>query len=714
MSEKETPRKRIGQALFGDAAKHRDATTVIARLDKIGFDSDRIAEMAGLIRRAGALIHQRPDPAGQTARDAFLDAIWLHFVAIAPPTALGPLDEAIATIRTAERGHLLILGALDRSPVAKLPLAERLAAATARAEASLAELQSLMDKALADNPTLVVPGGIRLIDDNGTPVSGDAVLTAIVEGLSGTLKMEGFAARLFEKSGRIILPALPDADSAAIALVGMMQMLGMSWLRWERLHKTARYLDRPIRVLTGGDRPPNCPDEISTVFARPDEFDSIDWIANERAIDRESIAHADMVLTTDVADRVKGIGGTVAAAPAEWISAEEVAQCLSLSESVGFPVMEDKERHGGLRLIQWVRGFTALAAWADAATLTGGLLRTDHAELHALLTKVSLTPSEADIFLDAASFARTSRDLFDTPLVRTEQGWLVVGAAIRSQRLARIVPSLLAAKGISIKRKGTAFENRVLAFLKEQGLDARSVTHHDKSGGATDTYQFDVLAPWGEYLFLFECKNHRLSGNDPEQAWFFLKGIEEDIEQIQRLAGAIERWPAIVTDTFGEGAADLELITVVLQNETYALPGPHEGVYVYDWSALSRFFASGAFGVSHEHRIGETRASNRVDVKHIWTGETPTPSDLIAEMDHPSQLAILQAHVVAMENAFLLDEQSMAADWSLVRQPMTSASIADALGAAGDDVAARLAEGDDQIQAVREKAKSSDKQQLDR
>jgi Nuclease-related domain len=291
-----------------------------------------------------------------------------------------------------------------------------------------------------------------------------------------------------------------------------------------------------------------------------------------------------------------------------------------------------------------VRGYSALSGWA-AERLAGGnvgILRTTRDELVTLLTRLSLTETQAMVFLDAVSFGRTSRDLFDAPLVRASGEWLLIGPATASPRLARIIPSLLASKRIQLKRKGRAFEERVLAFLKRHNLDAR----HIRVWREGAEYEFDVVALWERKLFLFECKNHGLSGNDPVEAYHFLQEIVSNARQVQRLVKALARWPEIVSDAFGANAEYDEVVPCILENETYSLPVQVDGVYVYDWSALTRFFKEGSFGVSRDHRLpGNHIERNRVQIKRIWSGDAPVANDLIAEMQSPYQFAVLAQHV---------------------------------------------------------------------
>ncbi|RYF30492.1 MAG: hypothetical protein EOO23_05025, partial [Comamonadaceae bacterium] len=598
MSE-DVEREKIGQGLFKSAAVARDGAPVVERLASIGVDEERVVELTGLIRRAGSLILQRPDSADQAARDDFLATLRQGLVARAPDLNLQEFDGAVASVRHAEDGHLRILGALDRCPISAHPAPARFSAAFTRAEHRLAELAAMIDNALASGASFSVPGGVTLTDENGEPRSSDALLTSIVQGLSGFLKMEAFKGRLFTKAGWVELPPLPVATEEDLGLYSPCEALGVFWLRWELLHQKALFGDQAIEVLTGPALPSNCPSQITQIFTRPAHVNFADWAANERAIDREGIAHRDLVTTTNVQTVAKGIAGPLAALPAEWISGEEVAQSLSLSEAVGFDITQDATLYAGLRLTEWVRGYMALNAWAGTKPMGADpILRTSRQDLVDLLTRLSFTVGQADTFLDAVSFGRTSRDLWDAPVVRTKTDWLVIGTGVSSPRLAKVIPSLLASKDVQIERKGPAFEARVLAFLCEHGLDARAATAW--RDGAE--YQYDVLVRWGDKLLLIECKNKRLSGNNPVQAYHFVQGLEEDIGQVQRLVRGLETWPEIVSDKFGVDAVGLTIVPILLQNETFQLPGAFENVYVYDWSALSRFFEAPHFRFAHDHQ----------------------------------------------------------------------------------------------------------------
>lgn len=413
--------------------------------------------------------------------------------------------------------------------------------------------------------------------------------------------MEGYANKWFSGHRKwLTLPSLPPVAEREIVLATESEFLAMTWARWERLHENARYLGTDIKILAGENLPESAPEGVKRLYQRDEGGVAADFIANERTIDREGKSAADLLGSTNIGRIGKGIDGRVGLPPHEWVSQEEALGALSLSETVGYNIVEDFDKPGGLRLVQWVRGYMSLAAWVSARpdghqALT---LELDTTEVKDLLHRMSFTPDEADTFLDAVSFGESSRDFFDAPIVRTRGKFLVIGAALVAPRMAKIVPSLLASMNVQLKRKGTAFEGRVIDLFKVHGLDARRV----KVTKDRAEYEYDVLVPWGDYLFHFECKNHGLSGNDPKKTYHFLQEFDSSIRQVHRLKDALAKWPDIILKEFGAEANGKTVIHCLLHNKTFSFPGGVDGVFIYDWSALSRFFEAGWLRVIHDHR----------------------------------------------------------------------------------------------------------------
>jgi hypothetical protein len=203
-------------------------------------------------------------------------------------------------------------------------------------------------------------------------------------------------------------------------------------------------------------------------------------------------------------------------------------------------------------------------------------------------------------------------------------------------------------------------------------------------------YDYDVVLPWGDYLFHFECKNHCLSGNDPKRAYHFLQEVGSSIRQIQRLRDGLVKWPDILTNEFGLQVTTKTVVHCLQHNETFSFPEGIDGIYIYDWSALKRFFEAAWFRVIHDHQGPQnTVFRNRVGVKRIWSGEEPAPTDLLEELANPSQYQIVMiAERFAVEHLRTAPEQKV---WMVQTREGAGlghfyASILQALRAPGGDI----------------------------
>ncbi|WP_137136688.1 hypothetical protein [Rhizobium sp. FKY42] len=699
----------ISQDIFAKAAKTKNATKLLLHLAEFPVNQELADELATLIRHCSALIHARPNPASQASRDKLLADVRGFLERAAPTLDFGPYDKAAALLQVAEDGHHRILASLQKTAFSKEPAPNRAAAVIARAEANRIALAADLDAALKAAGHLILPGGPEVKDADGNRVDADSFLGMLLEALRGTLLMEGYANKWFSGDRQwLTLPLLPKVTDREIYLAEQAEFLAMAWARWERLHEKARYFDVGINTVGSDQLPDGAPAGVKRVYERDAGGMIADFIANERAIDREGKSAADLLGTTNIGRIGKGIDSPVKLPPMEWISEHEALNSLSLSEAVGYNIAEDLERPGGLRLVQWVRGYMALAAWAskqrgDQQKL---ILEIDPVEARGLLQRMSLTRDEADIFLDAVSFGAGSRDFFDAPIVRAQEKWLVIGGALFAPRMAKIVPSTLASMDVQLLRKGSAFESRVVDLFKLRGLDARRVKV--KRDGAE--YDYDVVVPWGDYLFHFECKNHGLSGNDPKRAYHFLHEVGSSIRQIQRLRDGLVKWPDILTNEFGPQVTSKTVVHCLLHNETFSFPEGIDGIYIYDWSALTRFFEAAWFGVIHDHRGPQnTVFRNRVGVKRIWSGEEPAPTDLLEELAKPSQYQIVMHHVREDKIAFELDSETFAIESFYSRAPGNVATYAEALGVSGKEIEEQLQRVDEQIIAAIAHARSSEK-----
>jgi hypothetical protein len=291
------------------------------------------------------------------------------------------------------------------------------------------------------------------------------------------------------------------------------------------------------------------------------------------------------------------------------------------------------------------------------------------------LMEVGLDATKAAHFLDAATFRSTSRDLFDAPLLQLIGGQkLLFSPAVLGQNHAMVLLSVLSKREITFEQKGKAFEARVLSMLKKNGLDARGFEiTRDK-----EVFEFDVLAPWDDFVFVFECKNRGLPRDQPMRIHHFTQEIRSQITQVKRLVEALHRWPDILNDGFGRDLSGKTIIPCILNNLPYARTGDLDGVFFYDYSALGRFFQSSQLNIKAVYNAGgDAKLFKKIGTARIWQGDTPTAADLVAELKDPIQLRILKHHTTDGQPMFGLAEGVAATMPEFVRQDVTHMTMAD-------------------------------------
>lgn len=695
MSGAETKKfKGVNEHIFKASIVNGDAGPLFAHLEQLGFEAHRAQEVIGLIRRTSALVLPRAEAAADERRDTFLKGVRERIEAIFA-SALTSFDSAETLIRRAEGGYRRILAARSRLPIAQRPGEVIAAGLLICVQRQMIEIGNAI-KAALHRDGVVAQGPVNIGEPDGPPIDPDAAIEMVVRALAGALTVEAYAQGWFDDSGSLRLPALPEVDEEAIGDAQQDLALGRIWSRWRRQEETARFHDGSIEAVEPAKIEANLPAEITCALCTGSVEDAYDYAANLRRGTQVSGNAYEIIQMLRDDTRVLGIDVAVPLPPIAFVSDAEAVQSLALSERLGYEVLSDTEEPGGLPLALWVRGYSALGVWAEQRVSAGSLLRTTDAELVALLQRVSLSESQARLLLTSLTFGRQSRDLYDTPLIRLgENEWIVVAPAVAHAHLAIVIPSMLAQRRIQLRRKGHAFNDRVVNLFKAHQLDARAIER--KRGG--ETYDYDVLVPWGDFLFLFECKNHGLSGNDPIQAYHFKQELRSTIGQVQRLLGALEAHPDILTNEWGAEILSKQIVPCILHNEPYARDGQIDGIHVYDYSALSRFFKSGAFHIGHDHRVGDRTVRVEAETRRIWAGNAPVAEDLIAQLRSPAQLEMLWPEVQCASVVYQLDSTTIAVHELLTRKPLTEDERIAATGADVEAVKAKLAEGDAAIDA---------------
>ena len=328
----------------------------------------------------------------------------------------------------------------------------------------------------------------------------------------------------------------------------------------------------------------------------------------------------------------------LALVPEQFMSRDELLAYGVLKDAYHLDVDSASERYGPLSVQEWLRGYAVLKELCnpDSPRPKLDILRMRRADLLASLQSAGLSQAGAEGFIDATTLSRGKRDLFDAPLIADTEGDLhLMTPILFSAALPLVVVSQIGTFGVQ-PEKGAKFEAAVRQLFCEHGVTAKRVTYRHEG----IDYECDALVLWGEHLFVVECKNHILPSSHASHRFTFWENVRNDIAQCKRIAAQISIREDVVVDAFGVAIRVGKVHPVLLNSMPFSIPGGIDGVYIYDYSALSRFFRDPFITFSSPviRKDGSSAvAVHRLD--RLWAADQPSPDDLLREMDKPVQLA---------------------------------------------------------------------------
>jgi hypothetical protein len=233
--------------------------------------------------------------------------------------------------------------------------------------------------------------------------------------------------------------------------------------------------------------------------------------------------------------------------------------------------------------------------------------------------------------------------MFDCPLVRMDGSrFLLFGPGVIDVNISLAVLSNLSNRGEELSRKGKAFEQHTQEVFRRNGLDVFAL----KVNRDGQQFEYDAVVVWGEYLFIFECKNRSLSGNDPAQAYYF----------------------------------DLEVQSQAQQ--------PY-------------------FRIKFPHQIGSATLLHRTALKKFWKGDKPSADDFCRQLATPFQLDLSMKQLELVQLDFGVSTSEIVVSSELSRTSMTTRSVCAAVGADADAVLREIAEISERAAQLRKKVTES-------
>ncbi len=707
---------KFDEDLVKTALKNLDWNSLKAHFDDIGLMEEQVTEVCNHVRRCTDLIYKYPRKKAEKARVDLFNDFRAYAEARSWNNAVKEISNVESLLGLVEHGYRSILDVLAKCLINKHPPEVLVAATISRANYQYHDLLQRLDAAALVANRVSPPSGL-LRDSDGNILSPDADLDHFAKTVAKTIIMVAINNKWFAPGSEIIvLPDLPDTSDKERFEAGATEVLAASWEQWERVEKRRRYLGGDLHRLTGLERSTNLPLHLETLIEyRPPEgalsdYEKYDKIAQKRLHDRFEQTFVKMEVEHRISDKAVGFSWGPALPPSQYISANELLAIMSLSEILGYAIVDDTERPGGLRLIEWVRGYAVLQKLAqtqrDKPDISGDdyMLILTESELVGQLKAYDLKDCAAMHFIAQMCLHKGSRDLFDCPLVcLRDSRYLLFGPAVTHMNIALVVLSNLSNRGKELGRKGKAFENSMREFFRKQRLDV--FTFEVQRDGSP--YEYDALVPWEEYIFLFECKNRSLPINDPVQSYYFDLETASEVRQVRRLAEALVRYPDIIKEKMGPQYVGRKIISCVLHSLPYSRIGKTDGVYFTDASALMRFFNEAYFYINVPHHIGSATILHRTAVKKIWARERPVPTDLIEQMEHPFQVELLLKHLEVRPLDFGLSDTEHVITYALTHKKMDTRSICEAFGVNHKSVLEKMETIADSAEEVRSKFERS-------
>lgn len=619
-----------------------------AELDSCELTDTALEEVLGHVQREEGLVFRYPDVKREGRRTELLDKFRAYVEGRLGLEAAEKVEAVRALLETAEGGYRRILKKLGECDMSKLSSETRTSASLYRAAHEYDHMDKQFHEVLKNNPgpDLFFQGPLSTGNDGR--FSPDGTLEAIVGSLTNTLLMEAHKNSWFDAE-HVVLPALPKVGEDELFKAGSTQLLALMWQAWRKTEQRLRYLGGLLESLTPPNLPQGAPDNAECVIVfRPTEDEFYDYIANERLCDRLTQNFMEMHTELNIRGKLATKGASAKLPPVEYVSEQEIHAAITLSNTLSYSIADDEETPGGLRLIKWLRGYAVLKQVADKPGYEAGadpdelVQYVNPVSLRDSLQECGLTVSDVDLFLSAATLHKRSRDLFDCPLIKSATGdYILFRPALLNANLAQIVLSVLSSKGEALEKKGKAFEKDLRRKLREAGLDAKGF----KVKRDGEEYEYDAVLPWGDYVFIFECKNHGLSQRNPQQAYHFASTAKSDAEQVVRLADALKRYPNILAREFKEDLSEREIVPCVVNALPYARNGKLDGAYFTDASSLGRFFDQRYAHIVMHHSIdSDMQIKHRNAVHNFWSGEKPMPEDLLRHLEEPYQVEMVASH----------------------------------------------------------------------
>lgn len=621
-------------------------------LDDNPSDVDYLAKVCTHIRLFSDIVHKYPNPRRKQKRQRFFKNFVLYARNNYNSEAAKSVKHVYRLIIFIENGYHELVKTLNECEIQKQTAEIRVSAYIDRACQDYITLCKQIEEKYGGRD-LFVSSDFYIEGLNGNQIDINSISEGLSKIFATTIIMESYKNNWFHDD-IVVLPELVKVDERECYQAGSTFLLASHWAEWQRIEKMRRYLgghfcqykfeqdQKRIRYI----------EYVQSREALRNDF--YDLVANTRLIDLFNNIFFDRHLKEYDSDSIAGVKEGASLPPDSYVTLGEKAAVESLSSLLSYSVLDDKEQPGGLRLLEWIRGYAILQELARSAFDKSGALATilSEAKLLRVFKRCGLNRKKAKDFLLLSSLNKSSRDMHDCPLVQLGgSDYLLFGPALLSTNISQALLSNLSTRHIDLSQKGNAFEKVVYDTFTLLGME----TFQFKARREKEEFEYDAVVIFEDKIFIFECKSHSLSGRDPVQQYYFTEKIYDAVRQVKRLATALRLHPDIIKENMGESYVGKEIIPCVLNSFPYSR-GNVDGVYVTDYSVLARFFSSPSIDFTViDNSAGQTNTIE-IPVSNVWNCNYITIGALIEQLENPIQLKVHYEHLDSQDVVFQLSD----------------------------------------------------------
>lgn len=299
-------------------------------------------------------------------------------------------------------------------------------------------------------------------------------------------------------------------------------------------------------------------------------------------------------------------------------------------------ITKNNELYKNLTMNEWVKSLLAL----KEISKTEGFTLINFDTFFKVLEKYGIPKSKNRIVLENFTFRSTSKDLYNTPILRFSNNLILVfPLTMFAPNIFTIISSIFADNKLAIEDKGYDFEDYVFSFLKEQeskieNFNVTQPTFKNNDG----EFQYDAIIEWENYIFIIECKNRSTPDTTAMSLKDFKEKSEKYINQLLRLRRGLLSYP----EKHNINIKDKIIVPILLNSLPFSLDYTISDIYFLDFSSFSKFFQSKDLYMKSAFK-GEVK--NEKIIHSNWSSDKPCIEDFIRFIENPFHVSQLKSNI---------------------------------------------------------------------